>query len=97
MLKAGSEAKKCHDKHCLEMTEEGMFGNGKRGNLSHVAFLQLGDFPLQLLVVCIAGSHPRGDNSAHEENTSISLSCFDTAKKNLCKTYFFQAKQELSS
>lgn len=50
-------------KKCLKMESKVLFGNR-----SHVAFLQLGDFPLQLLVVCIAGSHPGEDNRARKES-----------------------------
>lgn len=55
-----------------------MIGNGKL-NLSHVAFLQLGHFPLQLLVVCTAGSHPGGDNAMRQYNY---LTYFDAAKNS---------------
>lgn len=44
--------------------------------LSHVGFLQVGDFPLQLLVVCTAGSHSRGDDGVHLENTHLQIKIF---------------------
>lgn len=42
---------------CRSGKEREYWGNW---NVSHVAFLQLGDLPLQLLVVCVAGRHPSG-------------------------------------
>lgn len=44
--------------------------NWKNLNVSHVAFLQLGDFPLQLLIVWVAGRHPSAETGEHLENAS---------------------------
>ena len=76
--------RQCQGGHVFRRLQKNKMGRKALFSIrSHVALLQLWHFPLQLLVVCIAGCHPGREQGENKENPLLTK-----IWQSYCKTQF---------